>query len=124
MDALLIIVSLLVGTVIGYFIGNTLLAKVNKQREEDLDKKKEEINKQSDAIIEDARKVAKRKVDEANGKAKSMVIDAERKNENIKQKKKDNTYCKHATKTNNCKNKNTQKKTTNRRRKSKVQPTF
>ena len=87
MDALLIIVSLLVGTVIGYFIGNTLLAKVNKQREEDLDKKKEEINKQSDAIIEDARKVAKRKVDEANGKAKSMVIDAERKNENIKQKK-------------------------------------
>jgi ribonuclease Y len=87
MDPVSIIVGVVVGIVIGYFIGNTLLAKVNQQREEDLDKKKEEINKQSDAIIEDARKVAKRKVDEANGKAKSMVIDAERKNENIKQKK-------------------------------------
>ncbi len=87
MEPVQIIVSVLVGIVIGYFIGNTLLAKVNKQREEDLDKKREEINKQSDVIIENARKVAKRKVDEANGKAKNMFIDAERKNENIKQKK-------------------------------------
>jgi ribonuclease Y len=87
MEIVQIIVGVLVGIVIGYFIGNTLLAKVNKQREEDLDKKREEINKQSDVIIEDARKVAKRKVDEANRKSKNMVVDAERKNENIKQQK-------------------------------------
>lgn len=87
MDPMSIVVGVLVGVVVGYFIGNTLLAKVNKQREEDLDKKREEINKQADDIIENARKVAKRKLDEANGKVKNMVIDAERKNENIKQQK-------------------------------------
>jgi ribonucrease Y len=87
MDILSIVVGALIGIVVGYLIGNTLLARVNKQREADLDKKREEMNKQADAIIEDARRVAKRKLDEASGKAKNLMIDAERQNENIKQTK-------------------------------------
>ena len=41
MEILYIGIGLVVGAIIGYLVGNTLLAKVNKQREADLDKKRE-----------------------------------------------------------------------------------
>ena len=74
MELVPIIVSLIAGSAIGFFIGRNLLAKINQQQEADLNLKKEAVNKQADAIIEDARRAATRKLEEAEMKANNMIF--------------------------------------------------
>ena len=80
MEIVIGIVGIIVGAVIGLIVGRKMVAEQNQR-------KKEEADKQADQIIEDARRVAKRKEEEAESSYKRMVKDAEYKNESIKRQK-------------------------------------
>jgi len=75
-----LIIGLLVGAGIGFFIIQMFLKKANA-------KKIEEMNAQADTQIKEARLTAKRIVDEAETKADKMMDKAEGHHERIKQKK-------------------------------------
>ena len=74
------IIGLIVGAVIG-FIATFLIIKKGNQS------KIEEINKEADLVVQEARLTAKRMVDEAETKAEKIRSQTESKNESIKQKK-------------------------------------
>ncbi len=76
----MIIIAAVAGLVVGFLIGNFLLAKSNKS-------KVNEMNKKADLVIQEARLTAKRITDEAETKAEKIVGKAEQKNESIKRKK-------------------------------------
>lgn len=75
-----VIVGLLGGSGVGYFIVRTLIKKSNQH-------KVDEINKISDLELEKARLSADRIMSEAENKAEKIVSRAEAKNESIKQQK-------------------------------------
>lgn len=74
------IAGLLLGSGAGYFIVNTIIKKTNQS-------KIDEINKQTDLEVENARINAQRITAEAENKAEKIVSKAEQKNESIKQQK-------------------------------------
>lgn len=69
-----------VGAIIAFFIGNSLIKKQNQS-------KTDEINRKADLVLEEARITAKRTEEEAKLKGDKIVSRAETKNEQIKQKK-------------------------------------
>lgn len=73
-------IGLLVGAVIGYFVVQTFVKRVNQ-------KKIDEMNAQADMQIKEARLTAKRIVDEAETKAEKIMDKAEGHHERIKQQK-------------------------------------
>jgi ribonucrease Y len=78
--ALSIIVGLLIGAVIGYFLVQSFL---KKQTEGKID----EMNRKADMVVQEARLTAKRVTDEAELKSTNLVQTAENRNEQIKQQK-------------------------------------
>ncbi len=75
-----LVIGLLVGAAIGFFIVQSIIKKKNESASA-------EANRKADLAIEEARLTAKRTVEEADIKAKKIVSQAESKNESIKQKK-------------------------------------
>jgi ribonuclease Y len=75
-----IVVGLLIGAVIGYFLVQNIL---KKKQQADL----QASHAESDKIIKEARIAAERTLSEAKSKADSIVAKSEQKNENIKQRK-------------------------------------
>ena len=78
--ALGIILGVVGGAIIGFFILRIILKKSYENKFEDL-------NKKIDLEIKEARITAKRIVDEAETKAEKLTSQSESKNERIKQKK-------------------------------------
>jgi ribonuclease Y len=76
MEYIIALITLIVGAASGFLFG-----KKNTQG------KLEEINKQADLTISEARKNAQRLTSEAESKANAMVVDAQREQENIKKQK-------------------------------------
>lgn len=74
------IIGAVVGAVLSYFVGNTVIKKQNQG-------KIDEMNRKADLMLQEAKLTAKRKEDEAKLKADKIVSRAESKNEAIKQKK-------------------------------------
>lgn len=72
--------GLAAGTVVGFLVVRSILARQN-------DKRTEESNRKSDLALEEARLSAKRIVDAAEIKAEKIVSQADSKNESIKQRK-------------------------------------
>jgi len=72
--------GLAAGTVVGFLVVRSILARQN-------DKRTEESNRKSDLALEAARLSAKRIVDAAEIKAEKIVSQADSKNESIKQRK-------------------------------------
>jgi len=75
-----LILGLLGGSGVGFFIVRTIVAKSNQ-------KKLEDINKSSDLELEKARITATRIVDDATNRAEKIISKAEAKNDAIKQQK-------------------------------------
>ena len=75
-----LLIGLAVGAVIGYFIVNLLVKRMQKT-------KIDEMNTKADLIIKEARLTAKRSIDDAETRAEKITGRAESKNEAIKQKK-------------------------------------
>jgi ribonuclease Y len=75
-----IIIGVIAGLVIGFFIAHLLLKRAHRN-------KIEEINKKADLTIQESRLTAKRLIDEAETKAEKITAGAETRNENIKRKK-------------------------------------
>lgn len=75
-----IIVGLVIGAAVGFFLVRTLLTKAGE-------KKRSEVDKQCDDLLKKARQNAARIEEDANRKAETITEKAERKNESIKQKK-------------------------------------
>ncbi|MGK0391387.1 MAG: ribonuclease Y [Maribacter sp.] len=81
MDVLIgVVVALVVGIAIGYFLMKKILGGQFKAKMDEADKK-------ADLSIEKARLTATKTVDEANRKAEGLLSKAETRNETIKQKK-------------------------------------
>lgn len=80
MDILSLAIGVVVGAIVGFFIGRSMQSATNRKAQELADK-------EADQIISEARMSAQRKIDEAESEAKRMLADAEQKNENIKQRK-------------------------------------
>ena len=80
MEVLIALGGLIVGLGIGFYFGRNLLAKFNKEKQDTADRN-------ADRVISEARTSASRLVTEAKSKVKFMIQDAERQNENTKQKK-------------------------------------
>ncbi len=68
------------GAIIGFIITNFIMKKGQKA-------KIDEINQKADASLQKAKQTAKRIEEDASAKAKSVIANAENKNETIKQKK-------------------------------------
>jgi len=75
-----LIVSIIVGAIIGFFGTQTFVKKGNQA-------KIDEMNSKADLVVQEARVTAKRLVSDAESKADKIVSKAESKNESIKQKK-------------------------------------
>jgi len=80
MEIIIGIVALVIGAAIGFFFGK-------KQSDDMSATKLAEVDKKAAEITQDARRSADRIVSDAQDEAKKSMADAERKNENIKQKK-------------------------------------
>ncbi|GAA5221464.1 ribonuclease Y [Membranihabitans marinus] len=81
MDFMLsLLAGLILGAIVGYFLVRSFVAKGQKS-------KVDEMNKKADLIIQEARLSAKRLLDEAETKAEKINSQSENKNEAIKQKK-------------------------------------
>ena len=72
--------GLVLGVIIGFIITNFIMKKGQKA-------KIDEINRKADATLQEAKQTAKRLEEDAASKAKSVIANAENKNETIKQKK-------------------------------------
>jgi len=80
MEAIIGGAALVIGVIVGYFMGNGAFKKSNQN-------KIEEVNQKADLTLKEAELTAKRKLDDAETKAEKIVSRAESKNESIKQKK-------------------------------------
>jgi ribonuclease Y len=85
-----LIIGLLAGAVVGYFLIKALFAKKASVAIE-------EANRKSDVAVQEARLTAKRIVEEAEIKSEKIVSQAESKNESIKQQKIQDAKTKYAT---------------------------
>ena len=72
MEIVIGVVALIIGAALGFYIGRSMVAKDDQRI-------KEEASKQADQMIEDARRAAARKEEEAEIKAKRMIQDSEAK---------------------------------------------
>jgi ribonuclease Y len=74
------IIGLIAGAIVGFIVAFLVVKKNNQS-------KIEEINKEADLVVQEARLTAKRMVDEAETKAEKIRAQSESKNESIKQQK-------------------------------------
>jgi ribonuclease Y len=74
------IIGLVAGAIVGFIVAFLVVKKNNQS-------KIEEINKEADLVVQEARLTAKRMVDEAETKAEKIRAQSESKNESIKQQK-------------------------------------
>jgi ribonuclease Y len=87
MEIIIGIIGIIAGTAVGYFLGQKQLGKINQGKLAEVQEKLTAADLQADKAIKEARGTAARIVMDAETEAKKATIEAERQNENIKQKK-------------------------------------